>query len=294
MSSEQIDSFSTIANLVEEGEFEHCGQNIVYQRWGDRAGKRVIAMHGWLDNAASFEIIAPMLHDIDLVVMDQIGHGYSDHRALPAGYNIWDDLLDILALADHLEWSRFSLLGHSRGAMISWLLAATQPERIEQLIAIDGLIPMAAKAEDAAQQLANHLNDSRRIASKRIPSFANLADMIQARSKATGFSAAASVRIVKRGHRLDDDGLYRWRNDPRLMMASAFKLTAQHIDEISAAIRCPVFVILAKQGLGSLDDYLAAFNHIERVEHVVIDGGHHCHMEAQASEVAALIQRQLR
>ncbi|CAH0990635.1 2-succinyl-6-hydroxy-2, 4-cyclohexadiene-1-carboxylate synthase [Sinobacterium norvegicum] len=291
MPNNDIDSFSTIANLVEEGEFEHCGQNIVYQRWGDGTGRRVIALHGWLDNAASFEIIAPMLHDIDLVVLDQIGHGYSDHRTAPAAYNIWDDLLDVLALADHLEWQGFSLLGHSRGAMISWLLAATQPERIEQLIAIDGLIPLAAKPEDAAQQLANHLNDSRGIATKRIPSYNNLADMIAARCKATGFSAAASVRIVKRGHKRDDDGLYRWRNDPRLMMASAFKLTAQHIESISEAIRCPVFVIIAKQGMGSVDDYLAVFSHIEHVDHVVIDGGHHCHMEEQASEVAALIQK---
>ena len=285
------DSFSTMAPLVSENQFEYCGQTIVYQRWGDCDGKKVIALHGWLDNAASFELIAPNLSGVDLVVPDQIGHGYSDHRRLPAGYNIWDDLLDVLALADHLGWQSFTIIGHSRGAIIGMLLAATQPERVERLIALDGLIPMAVSAKDAAQQLSRHIREMRGAKDKRVPSYENLAAMIDARSRATGFDAAASVRIVKRGHRLDEDGRYRWRNDPRLLMASAVKLTSEHIESFIQAITVPVDVIVASEGGAKMDGFVDSLARWDNINYSLMDGGHHFHMEAQADEITLRIQQ---
>ncbi|ROS00999.1 pimeloyl-ACP methyl ester carboxylesterase [Sinobacterium caligoides] len=284
------DSFSTLAPLMSEGEFEHHQQTVVYQRWGEGHGVRLIALHGWLDNAASFELIAPNLTGVDLVIPDQLGHGYSDHRRAPAAYNIWDDLTDVLALADHLGWESFHLLGHSRGAMIGMLLAATQPNRVESLMALDGLVPMPVEAADAAKQLRKHIDEIRVMATKRVPSYANLLDMIEARSKATGFDRAASTRIVKRGHRLDDDGRYRWRNDPRLLAASAFKLTTAHIESFLSAIEAPVEVLVAREGFGAHQEFIDLLESWPSIQYTVMEGGHHFHMEKQAHDIAARIQ----
>ena len=59
--------------------------------WGELAGLRlenpgrpaVLALHGWLDNAASFVPMLPWLSGLDLLLLDLPGHGHSSH--LPPG-----------------------------------------------------------------------------------------------------------------------------------------------------------------------------------------------------------------
>ena len=49
-------------------------------RWHAGAACRVLCVHGWLDNAASFSEIAPLLPGCDIVALDLPGHGRSSHR----------------------------------------------------------------------------------------------------------------------------------------------------------------------------------------------------------------------
>ncbi|HAQ28042.1 MAG TPA: alpha/beta hydrolase, partial [Pseudomonas sp.] len=107
--------------------------------YGPEDGRPVIALHGWLDNAASFSRLAPLLNGVRIVALDLPGHGLSDHRPPGAGYNIWDYAHDILQTAEQFGWQRFSLLGHSLGGIVSVLLAGAMPERIERLALIDGV-----------------------------------------------------------------------------------------------------------------------------------------------------------
>ena len=49
--------------------------------YGPEDGQRVIALHGWLDNANSFARLAPLLPGLRIVALDFAGHGLSAHRA---------------------------------------------------------------------------------------------------------------------------------------------------------------------------------------------------------------------
>ncbi len=51
------------------------------QAWGDPQLPRLLALHGWLDNAASFDRLAPLLcGHFHIVAIDLPGHGRSGHR----------------------------------------------------------------------------------------------------------------------------------------------------------------------------------------------------------------------
>ena len=48
--------------------------------WRREGAPRVLCLHGWLDNAASFVPLAPLLDRLDVVALDLPGHGHSEHR----------------------------------------------------------------------------------------------------------------------------------------------------------------------------------------------------------------------
>ena len=110
-------------------------------RLGNPAGRKVLALHGWLDNAASFAYLAPLLAGYHVVALDLTGHGLSARRSADASYHIWDDLPEILGVLEVLGWDRFDLMGHSRGAIISTLLASAFPERVQHLVLLDAVMP---------------------------------------------------------------------------------------------------------------------------------------------------------
>ncbi|MEO6170956.1 MAG: alpha/beta fold hydrolase, partial [Lysobacter sp.] len=85
---------------------------------------RVMALHGWLDNAASFLPLHAHLPGLDLVALDMPGHGASDHLPEAAEYTVVNTARAMFAAADALGWERFSLLGHSLGGAVASLMAA--------------------------------------------------------------------------------------------------------------------------------------------------------------------------
>ena len=57
-------------------------------RAGEGGAPRVLALHGWLDNAASFVTLSLHLRDIDLVAIDLPGHGATTNLPLAADYQV--------------------------------------------------------------------------------------------------------------------------------------------------------------------------------------------------------------
>ena len=120
--------------MPSERRFQLPGLRLAAQVWGEPGGRRVLASHGWLDNAGTFDLLAPLLPGCEIVALDAAGHGFSDSRSADAGYNLWQDVGDLLDVLDALDWQQCTLLGHSRGAAISMLFAAAFPQRVDKLV----------------------------------------------------------------------------------------------------------------------------------------------------------------
>ena len=112
---------------------------VSYQRWGAGNAKKVLCLHGWLDNSNSFSYLGPHLakHDFEVVAVDQFGHGRSDHFKQLSSYAIFSSYC--LSIQEALGWEKSHVLGHSMGANIGLLYAGSFPERIDRLALIEGI-----------------------------------------------------------------------------------------------------------------------------------------------------------
>lgn len=246
--------------------------------YGPDDGKPVIALHGWLDNAATFSRLAPRLKGLRIVALDLPGHGHSDHRPIGAGYNIWDYAHDVLQVAEQFGWQRFSLLGHSMGAIVSVLLAGALPERVERLALIDGVIPYTGEADSAPQKLGSALEALLAVNDKRKPVYASFDQAVEARMKGVGAVSREAAEMLAQRGLMPVPGGYTWRTDPRLMLPSAMRLTRAHALAFVSRVACPTSLVLAEQGLMMQPELL------ELVESFPFDirrlvGGHHLHLD---------------
>ena len=48
--------------------------------WGVESGEPTIALHGYLDNANSFDMLAPAVQGLRIFAMDFAGHGWSSSQ----------------------------------------------------------------------------------------------------------------------------------------------------------------------------------------------------------------------
>ncbi len=257
---------------------------------------RVLALHGWLDNAASFAPLAPLLGDIDLVAPDLPGHGRSAHLPPGADYSFAGAVNAVLDIADALGWERFALLGHSMGAGIGSLLAAACPQRIERFVAIEALGALAEAPERTVGRLRDAISASRALPGKRLRVFPDIALAVHARMQANALSEPVARLLVERGlvpapARGDVDACgYVWSSDPRLTLPTMLRPTEEQVRNLVAGIECPTRVIHADPAQSYLPDALrrARAALLPRGELHVLSGGHHLHMENPQS-VAAVI-----
>ena len=258
-------------------------------RMADEGGRRVLALHGWLDNAASFVPLAPHLPGLDLVAPDLPGHGRSAHFPRGMDYSFASAVHSVLDVADALGWERFALLGHSMGAGIASLVAAACPERVERLVAIEALGALAEVPERTVERLREAVVATRALPGKRLRVFPDLGPAVRARMKANELGEAAARLLVERGVAAVDGG-WCWSSDPRLTLPTMVRMTEAQIEDLVAGITCPAKVLFADPAQPYLPDPVrrrrAAL--LPAGELVVLPGGHHLHME-QPADVAAAI-----
>ncbi|MCX7545324.1 alpha/beta hydrolase [Marinicella gelatinilytica] len=259
-------------------------------QWGTGHSKLILALHGWLDNAASFAQLAPLLakQGYQVIAIDFPGHGLSHHRAIGHNYAFIDYLLDLQAVMDQLT-QPLILLAHSMGAAMASMFTAAYPKSVEQLILIEnlGAIPpyQAGKATETLREaLDNWQNHS--LKHKRF--YPSIEHAIKARQKATPMPADILKPMVERGLQQTIKG-FHWRTDKRLRLNSMVRINEEQIQEFLADISVPTQLILAEP-LTYAMDYPSLQQRIEALKPQRLDklaGHHHLHM----TEAAVVAER---
>ncbi len=273
-----------------ERTIEIPGLSLAARIHGPEDGMPVIALHGWLDNAASFDGLAPLLSGCRVVALDLAGHGFSQRRA-GAPYHFVDYIADVAAVAEALAWPRFSLLGHSLGAGVAALLAGTWPDRIHRLVLLEGLGPLTDPEDSAPERLREALA-AELAATRRSHARAGYPDpeVVGRRlAEATQMHPSSAQTLLRRGLFEALPGRWDWRADSRLRLPSRLRMTEPQVHAFLRAITCPTLLLRAVPGITMPQDYferrLACIANL-RVEER--PGGHHLHLDEPAM-VAELV-----
>lgn len=265
----------------EERTLAVCGLHLAARTWGDPDAPLVLALHGWLDNAGSFDGLAPALPDHYLVALDLPGHGRSDHYGLDHAANFIDALPVVHEVLDALGADTAALLGHSMGGGIAALYAGAVPERITRLALLEGLGPLTTPAEDAPAQAGRALRGRSAVHARRArvyPTFEEAA----ARWKAVnpGLTDDALHALATRSI-VPVDGGWAYAHDPRLRGTSLLRMTEPLVLAFLRQIACPTWVLKARDGLAFPEQLAraryAALQHATLCE---VEGDHHVHLNA--------------
>jgi pimeloyl-ACP methyl ester carboxylesterase len=102
--------------------------------------RTVLLLHGWPDDATTWDQISLRLNAAGIGTVTPWLRGFGDTRFLSAETcrdgrteALAQDALDLM---DGLGVTRFSVIGHDWGARAAYALAAIAPERIESLTAL--------------------------------------------------------------------------------------------------------------------------------------------------------------
>lgn len=271
---------------AKEWQFARHGRQLAVMEWGPADGEPIIALHGWLDNAASFSLLAQLLAalkpELRIIALDFAGHGLSDHLGGGQSYYSWDHVADVYALLAELKLKQVALLGHSLGAGVATLLAAAFPERISQLFLIDGLVPLTYPVAELPQLMAKAVRRSvrlsARLSTRSLKPYASFEQAVVARMNSRWpVSEVAAIALLERGLQHTEQG-WVWRSDMALTQPSVVRLCEAQLVAVVQQLRMPVLLVMVEDGeeLVLLEPFL---DEVSDLTLYTLVGSHHLHLE---------------
>lgn len=248
----------------------------------------IIALHGWLDNANSFECIRGFLPDLHIIAPDLPGHGNSDWLPSGADYSIWssiDVIYDIITALGR----PVVILGHSMGGAIGLLFAGAFPQLVSGYVALDSIGPITTEAKQTPRQLAEAVQHR---GNRPARSMSSEQQALDSRLKLAPAMTAEAIRPIVVRNLQKNEAEFSWKTDPRLRLPSKVRLTEDQVTAFIEAISCPALMIRASHGIIPDDAFSrrqASFAHLTTE---VVQGHHHFHIEQQGAESTATLVRQ--
>ncbi|KAI7819517.1 Alpha/Beta hydrolase protein [Gamsiella multidivaricata] len=261
-----------------------------------RPSRRFLAFHGHLDNANSFDMLAPlMIHQlgpepVEIVALDLAGHGISSHRQT-GDYSFWRYVEDVDQVSEQLGWEKHSVIGHSMGGAISALYAGLFEFRVVLCILLDNFGPFTLLVEDQPQHLLEYIQEKKNLVNKRLPFHPTIESACNARSKGGVLLHPDPAKLLvsrglRRVERTDEHGNtaqgWTWSTDRLLTIRIPQSISNEYVRAFMSRITCPVLGVLASEGLMTMKttvDERVGWLQKANVTVKGIPGSHSVHME---------------
>ncbi|PSN39615.1 putative serine hydrolase [Blattella germanica] len=258
--------------------------------WGPEDVKPVLCLHGYMDNAASWDNLAPLLPpDLSLLAFDMPGHGHSSHFPRGTAYHRLDFVLAIQRIVNYYGWEKISLLGHSFGSVMSFIYASTFPENVDKYVAIDAIKPMNINPGKQLDKLTSKLDLFLEIDSldpNKAPSYTYEEAVEHLHKSIKHMASKEACRVLtSRGMIKLSDDRFIFSRDPRLKVSVDLDFPKSGVLAFAKEIRCQVLNIKAKEGLNfgtpeEMEEFIDIIkSNADYYEYHNIEGNHHIHMD---------------
>ncbi|KAE8611128.1 hypothetical protein XENTR_v10012351 [Xenopus tropicalis] len=287
--------------LLKELRFTVPWGQLAAKAWGPSDGRPVLCLHGWLDNANTFDRLIPLLpNDHHFVALDFSGHGLSSHMPEGVRYQHVDYVSDVHRVVTQLGWRQFSIMGHSMGGVVGGLFASVFPKLVKNLILLDsyGFFPVNADMiQTHLKKIISYYSRLEGVSAGKIYSPEGaLQRLLEANVSLTQETAKL---LLERGTKTVEGGVV-FSRDIRVTVNNSLPLSTEQCVLMLSKIQADVHIIMANEGLtadmmrGVYTDVgqalLKGFRESlkERCQVTVVDGNHFVHLN-EPEKVAGII-----
>jgi len=248
--------------------------------WGE-SGPVVVLLHGYLEHAHTWHMVAPRLVAAGYHVygLDWRGHGDSEWIGAGGYYHFADYTADLAAIVPQLA-ERVALVAHSMGGGAAVTYTGTFPDRVSALVSVEGLGVPDSDPDIAPDRHREWVEDLARLAERTPRRFTLEAAERRLHEGVFRFSAEAARHMAEHGTRADGDAR-SWKFDPLHQTGSPQPYYTAQARAFWRRVTCPVLYIDGSDSplalpATELDDRLR----ILRAQRVTIPGaGHHPHLQ---------------
>ena len=265
---------------------------LAWQHW-QAEGRKVLCLHGWMDNLNSFLPLKNHLKQLncDTYVVDLPGHGESFHYPKGYFYSLAEYLPPLVEFVNSTFDQPITLLSHSLGAILSVQLAALCPDKIEQLIMLDALLPPVATKGDTVARMAKSMQHMHKLARTRY--YADVESMVSMGAAADiAISREQPEILCQRAILFDQDRGYYWRSDRAIRLQSPLRMSEQQAVDFLQSVKQPLNVVASEQGLlVKMNNLTTVMQHFcPHAHYFQVQGNHYFHMDANNDFLHLLTQ----
>jgi pimeloyl-ACP methyl ester carboxylesterase len=231
-----------------QSRFYHAhGLRLHYWDWGNEDAPPMLLIHGGKDHGRSWDHLAHALQPyFHVVAPDLRGHGDSDWTR-GGSYALPEYVYDLTRLPVLAGPAPATVIGHSMGGMIAMLYAGTFPERVSQLVVLDGVTvrPDASRAP-VHERMPKWIGQLDRLEHRQPRRYATIDDAAaQMRAHNKRLTPDLSLHLAAFGARRNDDGSFAWKFDPYQQVTAPHRLAPAEYAELWARIACPMLLLFA-------------------------------------------------
>jgi pimeloyl-ACP methyl ester carboxylesterase len=254
-------------------------------------GATALLLHGFMDAAATWDLVATELTAAGLRVLAPDLRGFGEGPRVPAGayYYFPDFVFDVADLVEALvpPGAPLVVVGHSMGGAVGTLYAGAFPERVTRLVSVEGTGPPNGHHAEGPDRMRRWIHDSRSIrpggaTQTAAPEERRLGSPDEALRRLILRHPRVPVDVLRTRVRalareLPDGGLV-WRADPLHRTPTPFPFLAAGLQAFARRVTCPVlFISGGPLGWHPADeeDRIGCYASLERLE--LPDAGHMMH-----------------
>jgi pimeloyl-ACP methyl ester carboxylesterase len=190
-----------------------------YVEWENEGAQPLLMIHGGMDHCRNWDWAARALNPhFNIIAPDLRGHGDSDWS--PSGsYRELDFVYDIEQLVRVRGFKKVTIIAHSFGGFTSLLYAGLNPEFVDKLIVIEGLVKSKEDFEERMARPSHHrikewMENIYQMSSrhpKRYDSFEGA--LARMRTANTHLNEEQAIHLTRHGLKQNEDGSYSWKYD---------------------------------------------------------------------------------